>query len=182
MAFRMFGGGPRRGALNRRLLQAMSRANQMLANGQAVEAAEMLTDLAQRLEQGGFPRRAANMHALAARAWMEAKRDTEALAQARAALSQFLQLNMPRRAAAFYQNAIQQAQNRGMQKAADTLKQEFEAKIKALGVTAGTAPASHGRLPAKCPECAAPVRSDEVEWIDNGTAECAYCGSVIQTV
>jgi hypothetical protein len=37
------------------------------------------------------------------------------------------------------------------------------------------------RLPADCPRCGAPVRSDEVEWIDVGSIVCSYCGGVILT-
>lgn len=35
-------------------------------------------------------------------------------------------------------------------------------------------------LPTHCPSCGAGVRSDEVEWLDEVTAECAYCGSPIK--
>jgi hypothetical protein len=35
-------------------------------------------------------------------------------------------------------------------------------------------------LPTHCPGCGAPVRPDEVEWLDNVTAECAYCGSPVR--
>lgn len=32
-------------------------------------------------------------------------------------------------------------------------------------------------LPTHCPSCGAAVRPDEIEWRDEVTAECAYCGS-----
>ena len=32
-------------------------------------------------------------------------------------------------------------------------------------------------LPPHCPSCGAPLRPDEVEWSDDVTAECGYCGS-----
>ena len=35
-------------------------------------------------------------------------------------------------------------------------------------------------LPSHCPSCGAGVRPDEVEWLDEVTAECAYCGSPIR--
>jgi hypothetical protein len=41
--------------------------------------------------------------------------------------------------------------------------------------------AARGRLPAHCPDCGAPARSDAVEWIDATSAECAYCGGIIKT-
>jgi hypothetical protein len=35
-------------------------------------------------------------------------------------------------------------------------------------------------LPTHCPSCGAAVRPDEVEWLDDTTAECAYCGSPLR--
>ena len=35
-------------------------------------------------------------------------------------------------------------------------------------------------LPTHCPSCGAAVRPDEVEWLDEATAACAYCGSPIR--
>ena len=39
---------------------------------------------------------------------------------------------------------------------------------------------SNRQLPTECQRCFAPVRSDEVEWIDSASAECAYCGTVLK--
>jgi DNA-directed RNA polymerase subunit RPC12/RpoP len=35
------------------------------------------------------------------------------------------------------------------------------------------------RLPAKCPQCGGTVHPMEVEWADDRTVLCAYCGSVL---
>ena len=35
-------------------------------------------------------------------------------------------------------------------------------------------------LPTTCPGCGGPIRSDEVEWADELTAECPYCGSSVR--
>lgn len=35
-------------------------------------------------------------------------------------------------------------------------------------------------LPTHCPACGAAVRADEVDWLDETTAECAYCGSPLR--
>jgi hypothetical protein len=43
-----------------------------------------------------------------------------------------------------------------------------------------TQPEQPARLPGQCPSCGAPVRPNEVEWFDETTAACAYCGSVLQ--
>ncbi len=36
------------------------------------------------------------------------------------------------------------------------------------------------RLPLRCPSCGGPVDPRDVEWVDEGTAECNYCGSMIR--
>jgi hypothetical protein len=42
------------------------------------------------------------------------------------------------------------------------------------------APAKRPILPTHCPSCGAAVRPDEVEWLDDVTAECDYCGSPVR--
>ena len=41
-------------------------------------------------------------------------------------------------------------------------------------------PLKRPALPTHCPSCGAGARPDEVEWLDDVTAECAYCGSPIR--
>jgi hypothetical protein len=41
-------------------------------------------------------------------------------------------------------------------------------------------PPKKAPLPTHCPGCGAPVRPDEVEWLDDVTAECAFCGSPVR--
>lgn len=43
----------------------------------------------------------------------------------------------------------------------------------------GTAPRP-AFLPTQCPSCGSPVHPDEVEWLDDLTAECAYCGTTLR--
>ena len=40
--------------------------------------------------------------------------------------------------------------------------------------------AQRTNLPTHCPQCGAALRPDEVEWLDNVTAECGYCGSPVR--
>jgi hypothetical protein len=35
-------------------------------------------------------------------------------------------------------------------------------------------------LPTHCPSCGAAMRPDEVDWLDERTAECDYCGSPVR--
>jgi hypothetical protein len=60
---------------------------------------------------------------------------------------------------------------------------EMEAFLKNLAPSTPnleTSPLKRPVLPTHCPSCGAAVRPDEVEWLDDATAECAYCGSPIR--
>lgn len=176
MAFR-----PLRRALGRSpLFATLAQAHRLYANGQPREAAFLLAQLAQTMENAGHPRRAANLHAQAAHAFADGGDGQAALAQARAALKQFLQFAMAARAPVFYANITRKLRAKGMAAAAGVLEGEFGPSLGASAqrMTTGSPPAA--RLPGKCPQCGGPLRSDEVDWIDAQSAECPYCGSVVQ--
>jgi hypothetical protein len=42
------------------------------------------------------------------------------------------------------------------------------------------APAKKPILPTHCPGCGGPVRADDVDWLDDVTAECNWCGSPVR--
>ena len=41
-------------------------------------------------------------------------------------------------------------------------------------------PAKKSILPTHCPQCGAALKPDEVEWLNEVTAECGYCGSPVR--
>jgi hypothetical protein len=70
---------------------------------------------------------------------------------------------------------------RGLNKEAQQISGYIKSLIPNFDVSSGE-PAQTKRppLPTHCPGCGAPVRPDEVEWLDNITAECAFCGSPVR--
>jgi hypothetical protein len=63
------------------------------------------------------------------------------------------------------------------------LAQEFESWLQNMlpeQISTPNAVTPRGKLPLKCPSCGGPVRPDEVEWLDQHTGECPYCGSAIR--
>jgi hypothetical protein len=76
------------------------------------------------------------------------------------------------------QRAIAELRERGRSKEAS----ELESWLKNALPSAPLSDPARNRpaLPTHCPACGAAVRPDEVEWLDDATAECAYCGSPIR--
>jgi hypothetical protein len=163
-------------------MQVLSQANRLIAEGHPGEAAQLFADLAQQMEVSNHPRRAANQHAQAAHAYADNQDESDALAHARRALTLFLQYQMVERSPRFYANIERKLRARNMGKAADALQDEFSKLVGSLPQPQ-VQPQAPGqqRLPPTCPQCGAQVRGDEVEWINQYSAECIYCGSVVQT-
>jgi hypothetical protein len=164
-------------------LAALRQVNQLITNGHFLEAAGILAQLAQQMENTNHPRRAANFHAQAAHLYADGNDAAQSLTHAQAALKLFIQYQMANRTPRFYANITQKMHNRGMAASAAQLEKEFGNLIGSIpSPTQTPGPQAHGRLPSSCPQCGAPARSDEVDWIDNTSAECIFCGGVIQTV
>ena len=177
----MFRRFPRRGLLNTPQINALAAANQMRAAGRPAQAAAAYVQVALMLEANQHPRRAANVHAQAAHAFADAGDEAQALQQARAALDLFLQYQMTNRTPVFFANITHRLSAHGMNAAAQALQNEYGGKVGPMPATLPTAPEKPGRLPPACPKCGGPVRSDEVSWIDATSAECIYCGAILQT-
>lgn len=156
------------------------RANQLLQSGRFDQAAMEYFQLANKLERIGKPRQSANMHAQAALAWAKAGNEERALNQANIALRQFTLLRMPRRIYEF-KTEFEQTLHPG--KTANPVPPAPELEYSAIKVAATPGVKTlRGKLTEVCPKCGAPVRSDEVEWIDDTSAECDFCGAIIQSV
>jgi HAMP domain-containing protein len=168
--------------LSQEQMDAAVTANRLFAAGRTGEAATIFARLAQEMEDSQHPRRAANLHARAAHAYADGQNGSAALTQARAALSLFIQYKMVNRTPQFYTNITNKMTQRGMSKEVELIRHEF-------GKLVGELPAqisqgrvgTHGSLPSTCTQCGAPLRSDEVEWVDDQTVECGYCGALMKT-
>jgi len=166
-------------------LQDLNRANRLLAVGQYAEAAGLFAQLGLLADRTGHPRQSANLYAQAAQAAAGQPDRELALLYGRTALKAFARLGMLLRVTDFLANFSQLLRQKGMDSEANLLQLEFGGQPIKVGPVPvedePSAPAS-ARLPSACPQCGAPARSDEVEWIDEQSAECAYCGGVIQTI
>ena len=169
-------------ALTPEQIETAVKANHLLSAGRPSEAAPIFARLAQEMEDSQHPRRAANLHAQAAHAYADSQNGSSALTQARAALSLFIQYKMVNRAPQFYTNITKKMTQRGMTKEVDLLNHEFDKRVGELPAQVSQGRVGvHTTLPTACTQCGAPLRRDEVEWVDDQTVECGYCGALIKT-
>jgi len=161
-------------------IEVLAKANQLAANNNSAAAAPLYAELARELDVP-HPRRAANLHARTAHAYADAGNEQLALAQARTALTMFIQYRMINRTPVFFANITRKFNNKGMKNSASALQNEFGNRVGPMPPQPAPGSAPRGVLPTNCPKCGAPVHSDEATWIDNQTAECDYCGVSIRT-
>lgn len=157
---------------------AYQMAGQFMSKGKFNQAALIYAQLAQDFHIASHPRRAANLHAQAAHAYTDSGNQTQALHHAQAALRMFQEYQMVERIPRFYSNILRRMRSCQMMDAVEAIETEFSTGVSPLPGPVVRSNTSV-RLPAACPQCSAPVRSDEVDWIDSHSAECIYCGAVI---
>jgi hypothetical protein len=158
----------------------LQNANRLMTAGQPEKAAPIFLQLARELQATQHPRKAANLHAQASHAFTDAKEETQALQQAQVTLRFFVRLQMLPRAAQFYGNIRNKMNHNGMSASATELEKEFGGVLaKVPARTLGGVQQGPHHLPTSCPKCGAPLRADEVEWVDAMTASCSFCGSVV---
>ncbi|NDJ53401.1 MAG: hypothetical protein GYB68_10000, partial [Chloroflexi bacterium] len=69
---------------------------------------------------------------------------------------------------------------------ANQIRAAFNERLKEFGLaladSASSTEPARANLPAQCPACLGPVRADEVSWINDHRAQCAFCGSPLEVV
>jgi len=158
----------------------LQEANFVFDKGEYGRAAELFERIAQTADARGGPR-ASLFHLQAGRARILAgqtslgmpslKRGLELLAQHR----QFPRLHRTGR------RAVAELSERGLQNESTEIETWLKSVLpptSSFDLTEG--PSKKPVLPTHCPSCGAAVRRDEVEWLDDASAECAYCGSPLR--
>jgi hypothetical protein len=160
---------------------ALRRANELMAAGQYAGAAEIFEQFAHGAQGRGGPR--------APQFFLQAGRCRVLAGQVPAGmvlLKQGLAILATRGDWQHLQNAgqrtVAELNQRGLAaEAADIeayLKQAIPGGFAPAGPAAGAA--RPRLLPTACPDCGGPLRADEVEWTDEYTAACQFCGSAVR--
>ncbi len=159
----------------------LQRANQLLANREYAAAAEAFEQLARGAQARSGPR-APLFFLQASRARILNNQTAEGMTHLKQGLTLLAGMSQWQRFQQAGQRAISELNERGL----TTEAGEIETFLKSRMPTGFSGPDSfktEGKkpmLPTHCPSCGAAVRADEVEWLDEATAECAYCGSPVR--
>ncbi|MCE9645293.1 MAG: hypothetical protein K8S20_04775 [Chloroflexi bacterium] len=158
----------------------LQRANQMLAAGDYANAALAFKDLAQRAEEL-FPQRAPFLYLEAGRAAILCGETAPGVAHLRRGLTLLASQGRIHRMQVLGRRAVDELQGRGLTAEAQEISALLSGNLPQQSEEVEEAPAAKPPLlPTHCPSCGAAVRSNEVEWLDEVTAECDYCGSPIR--
>jgi predicted RNA-binding Zn-ribbon protein involved in translation (DUF1610 family) len=175
-------------------LQLLSRAQRLFDEGRYREAAPIFERLAEGAAERGMWSRAGDLALQAARCHLEAGQVDLALQRGRQAIQLYGRGGLIGKVQSILPKMVQALEDRGYHAQAQALRAEIEACLADLpperrAVPPGPAgrwplfrrPGMESReLPAQCTSCGAPVRPDEVTWLDQTSAECPYCGSVLK--
>jgi hypothetical protein len=177
---RMFRGG-RRG-FTPDIPPMLQRANEFMAIGDYQSAAIAFEQLARAAEGRGGPR-APIFHMQEGRARIMAGRNNAGVMAFKHGLDLLAQRGEFQRLFNTGTRITGELNERGLASEAAEIETWFKALLPANSTGDFTPEAASGKkpiLPTHCPACGAPVRPDEVEWLDDVTAECVFCGSPVR--
>ena len=162
--------------------QKFLEGQQLMTQGRFADAANVFKQIGEEASRHGRVPAAVRGALLSSRALTQAKQPDEALAQARRALDWMVTAGSPMRATRAMPMIIALLRGHGFNAQASTLEKETTKRLAEAGLKLGTFPPggqAHS-LPPTCPQCAGPLRSDSVEWIDAASIECPWCGSTVK--
>jgi len=175
----------------------LARANRLFDRGRFAEAAPIFDRLAEGAAERGMLNRAGDLYLQSARCHLEMGKATLAVERGKHALRLFGRAGLIGKIERLMPRMVEALQEKDYQAEVEALRQEVEARLAevppgrrappgarparpALSAVEGP-PMTRRELPAKCLACGAPVKPDDVTWLDPQTAECPYCGSVLKT-
>ena len=158
----------------------LQEANYAFAKGEYGRAGELFERIAEGADARGGPR-APLFHLQAGRARVYAGQTKLGMPSLKRGLELLAERKQFQRLQDAGQRVIAELNERGLTSEVTDIeillktwlpsKTTFEAK---------PSPAKKPILPTHCPSCGAAVKPDEVEWLDEVTAECGYCGSPVR--
>ncbi|MCP4141525.1 MAG: hypothetical protein GY755_14785 [Chloroflexi bacterium] len=161
----------------RRMPPALKHANALMEAGNYAEAGPAFEKIAQRTEARGGAR-AVHFHLRAGRAYILSENIQKGMSHLKHALMVMSAKKHWEPFQRFGQRAIDELKELGLEKEAQEITVLLNERLPEKTVFSKTK--SRPVLPTQCPNCGAPLRSDEVTWIDQHTAECAFCDNPLR--
>ena len=169
---------------NRPVHPLLRKANQLFANGQYAEAAELFI----RLGEGALARnipRAPHLFLQAGKAYLHADDSKAAIEKSQYGLSLFAKDERWGELKRFGDRVISSLKEHKLEAEAKELQAWLDSAIPE-GVEIPDMPIRMGsikkdvHLPLSCPSCGGAVNPKEVDWVDDITAECSFCGNMLR--
>lgn len=158
----------------------LRRANQLMANGDYANAETAFYDLAKRA-QNKFPQHAPAMYIQAGRAAILSNQTKKGISHFRSGLTL---LGTERRFARLEKIGniiLAELKEQGLNAEADEIEQVLKNNLPSFtNQKENPVIKKQVLLPTHCPSCGAIVNPNEVDWLDEVTAECEYCGSPVR--
>lgn len=157
----------------------LQRANQMMANEDYAEAAIAYHELAQGAEDR-FPQRAPFLYIEAGRAAILSGQTKIGVAHMRHGLTLFASQGRVHRMRRIGERLIGELNAHNLHAEAEEISALIHGDLPKEIPDEQPLNVKRPILPTHCPSCGAAVRSDDIEWMDDVTAECDYCGSPVR--
>lgn len=158
---------------------ALRNAHRLMEAGNYAEASLAFYDLAKKGEER-FPERAPILYVEAGRAAVLSGDARKGVIHFRSALTLLGTQQRYRRLFNVGKRIVDELRERGLNAEADEVESVIRNNAQAPAEREARMPQTRVILPTHCPSCGAAVRPGEVEWLDDVTAECDYCGSPVR--
>ena len=173
--------GINKNALPSKIHSDLRRANHLSEQGDHFNAGVIFEELAERALNRGLSRQTPMLHLQSAHAYVLAGEEEKGIILARKGLDMLADAQRWGKLNIVGQRVVDTLAVSGYAKESDGIQEWLSKTLDGRSSSKSTPDKELGQLPPKCPYCGATIRSDEVSWIDNKSAECAYCGSAVPT-
>lgn len=164
----------------RAALKRLQRAHHLMSEGSFREAGKIFEELAQGAAKRNLPR-APQLFLQAGQAFIKAGEHQDGVELLRRGLHLMARMGQFRRLPAVSQRVFGELEALGMSEEREALEKEIQEMLSQRGISlSAITQEEKPRLPGKCPQCGGTVHPQEVEWIDERTASCDYCGSILE--
>jgi hypothetical protein len=161
-------------------LERLQRANQLMSEGSFNEAGRIFEELAAGAARMRIPR-APQLFLQAGNAMIKAGEIDHGITLLGRGFHLMERMGQYQRLPVASQRVLNELESLGLDQEREALEKEIQQLLAQKGLSLSAETQHHKpRLPGKCPQCGGTVHPNEVEWIDERTASCDYCGSILE--